>query len=155
MLGLWEALYGSTDVHSDDRIAVGTAIGTVVYRLSDDARIQVYSGMLKLPLEQLEMSLHSLQRLTSRDQHLHVMEKLGDEISLVAALLHVFAYRSKQKSVVVVMSESIQTGCFIPDEILSVLRKVWPYIETAASNLGDHEVSRCARKQYSFVSVYF
>lgn len=100
---------------------------------------------MKFPIEQLERWLQSSQCLKSRDQHLQIMEKLGDEITVVAALLHVFAYRYDHNSVGVV-TESLQKGCKLPEEILPVFQKVWPSVEIAASKWGESEVRHRGKK---------
>ena len=143
-LGLWEALHGSSDpnnnVHYDDRIAVGTAIGRVVCHLSDDTRIQVCDGMMKYPLERLERLVMNSQRTKSHDAHLHVLKRLGDEIHVIASLLHVFAFPYEHNSVKGAMAESMQADCEIPEAIFSIVRKAWPYVEIAASKWGNDEV---------------
>jgi hypothetical protein len=135
-------LYNSSEVHADDRIAVGSAIAQVVSSLSDDVRMQMYDGIMKFPLERLERWLQGTQRLSTHGHHLQTMENIGDEISVVAMLIHSLAFRYT--------AESLQAGCKIPEEILSIIRKVWPNVEIAASNWGDNEVRHSASKRPLF-----
>ncbi len=132
-------MLGST-VYLDDRIAVGTAIGQLVCHRSVDVRIQVYDAMMKLPLEHLEHWVQHSLRTTSRDEQFHSMKKLGDEISVAAALLRAIAYPDEQNSVNMVTTESLRVGSEIPEAILYIFQKVWPKVEIAASKWGDDEV---------------
>lgn len=107
--------------------------------------MQVYDGMMKFPLENLVRQLqNSQQPTTSRDDLLCIMRKVGDDITMVATMLHVFAFRYERNSAVVVATESLQADCKMPKEILSILTKVWPNVETAISKWGDDEVRQRA-----------
>lgn len=143
-------------VHVDDRTAVGAAIGRVVGHLSDDTtRIQVYEGMMKFPIEYLERLMQNSQTATSRDEQLHTMKRIGDEINVIATLLHVCAFPYGPSSISEVMAESMQTDCEIPEAIFSIIRKAWPFVELAASKLGDDEVRWRGNLSELFVGKFF
>jgi hypothetical protein len=119
--------------------------------------MQAYNSLMIFPLENLERLLESLQRLTSHDQLFHFMDKLGKEITVVAAFLHVFAYQTNQDAGTM-ETESLPIGCKISEDILSLFKKVWPSVEIAASRWCDNEVRHGSRKApfaYNMSLTYF
>lgn len=144
-LGIWDSAISASDrsdiIHIDDRIALCGGISRVISSLPDDQRLQTFDAIVSQSLNHLDRWIQIGKSLSSQAHLLPVLQKVGDEIHVVAVLFHNFLYPSEDKST---LSEEVATTTNIissNESGLALLRKVWPSLQFAAEHWIENKVS--------------
>lgn len=143
-LGIWDSVIAASDrsdiVHIDDRLALCGGISQVISSIPDDQRLQTFDAIASQSLNHLDRWTQIGKSLSSQTHLLPVLQKLGDEIHILAVLFRKFLCSSVERRK---GSEEAATPTKIinSDESgLVLLRKTWPSLQFAAEHWIDNKV---------------